>query len=107
MTRSFSALMLAVIIAGGACSRNNNKPADTSLNTDLSLAAQQRGFTPLDSLSAAERAKGLTNTPAATTTRTATGEVAHTTTTHRRTSSSGTRTGSSSGTVASAPQGHE
>ena len=64
MNRSLSTLILAALFAAGACSRNNNKPADSALNTDLSLAAQQKGYTPLDSISAAERAKALTATPA-------------------------------------------
>ena len=56
MIRTISALGFAMLVAAGACSRSNGNHADTSLNTDLSLAAQQRGFVPLDSLSAAERA---------------------------------------------------
>jgi len=56
MNRSTRALTLALLALGAACGRGNNKAADTSLNADLSLAAQQRGYMPLDSLSAAERA---------------------------------------------------
>src|SRR4051794_29296008 len=61
MKRSVSTLALAVFAAVttlAACDRAQNKSADTSLNTDLSLAAQQRGFRPLDSLAPAERAAG-------------------------------------------------
>ena len=54
MIRRRTVLALA-LIAAGACSRHNNTPVDTTLNTDLSLAAQQRGYQPLDSVSAAER----------------------------------------------------
>jgi hypothetical protein len=114
MKRISSALTVIALAAMGACSRQADKRADTALNTDLSLAAQQRGYQPLDSLSAAERANALTTpAPAATAparTRTSSGEVARSTTTRRTSStrsngtrSTGTRTGSSSGTVASAP----
>lgn len=95
MRLRMTALALA-IMAAGACSRSDNKAADTSLNTDLSLAAQQKGYQPLDSVSAAERGNALTANPAATT-RSTGGEVARTssrTTTHH---SSGTRSASSSG----------
>jgi len=53
------ALALALSVSGGACSGNSGKAADTTLNRDLSLAAQQRGDQPLDSLSAAERAAAM------------------------------------------------
>jgi hypothetical protein len=99
MNRIPSALMIAALAAAGACSRGANKPADSALSTDLSLAAQQRGYQPLDSLSAAERANALNTAPAAATparTRSASGDVSRSTTTRR--TSSGTRsTGSSSG----------
>jgi hypothetical protein len=65
MNRKISTLIMAALVAAGACSRNSNKAADTALNTDLSLAAQQRGATPLDSLSAAERANALNGTSTA------------------------------------------
>jgi hypothetical protein len=108
MNRRLSMLALAAIVAGGACSRNSNRPADSALNTDLSLANQQK-VQPVDSMSAAERSQALAATPAATTTK---APVAHTTThtasrstTHRSTgaSSSGASSTGSSGTVASAP----
>jgi len=106
MHRQLTALMMAAFVAAGACSRNSNKPADTALNTDLSLAAQQHAAT-LDSLSPAERANALAATPGTTpapVTRTSSGEVAHTTVHHtaRRSSGSssvGSSVGSSSGTV--------
>ncbi len=67
MTRTISALALAAMTALGACSRHQSNPADSALNVDLSLAAQQQRS--LDSLSAVERteqANALTNgTPAA------------------------------------------
>jgi hypothetical protein len=106
MKGSLSALMLAAMVAAGACSRNNNKPADSALNTDLSLAAQQKGYQPLDSLSPAERANALTTpAPVTSTTRSSAGEVSRprSTAPHRTsgssTRSSGTSSGSSSGTV--------
>jgi len=58
MKRSVFVLTFVAVSAltAAACDRNANKPVDSALNTDLSLAAQQRGFQPIDSLSAAERA---------------------------------------------------
>ncbi|MEP6491054.1 MAG: glycine zipper domain-containing protein [bacterium] len=53
MKRFTSMVALLVIVAGAACSRNGNRSADTSLNTDLSLAAQQRRT--VDSMAAVER----------------------------------------------------
>lgn len=90
------ALALGLMVAIGACGRNNNRAADTSLNTDLSLAAQQSHS--LDSLSAAERSpapNALNGSAAAT--RPAQRTAARTTT-HR---SSGGRVYSSGGTVTS------
>ncbi|HWH51700.1 MAG TPA: YMGG-like glycine zipper-containing protein [Gemmatimonadaceae bacterium] len=66
MKRTLSALALALFTAAGACSRHNASPADSALNTDLSLAAQQHA--PYDSLSAAEQtpqANALTGNGAA------------------------------------------
>jgi hypothetical protein len=92
MQRSVSILALAVMTAAAACGRGANNAADTSLNTDLSLAAQQRGFQPFDSLGAAERAAGGAAvsgaplaTPAHSTQRVSSGDVSRT----RRTASSG------------------
>jgi hypothetical protein len=73
MNRKLPSLALALLVAG-ACGRGANHNADTTLNNDLSLAAQAKGYQPLDSMSAAER--GL-NGPA----------PAARTTTHRTTSS--------------------
>ena len=100
MHRYLSALAISALVAAGACSRNNGKPADSALSTDLSLAAQQR--TSLDSISAVERANALTTTPAPVT-RTSSGEVAHAATTHRAAThrSSGSTSGSSSGSSSS------
>ena len=50
------ALALALTAASAAAIEEPIKRPTRRLNTDLSLAAQQRGYTPLDSLSAAERA---------------------------------------------------
>ena len=57
MQKLTTALTIALVIVSSACSKSGRKPGDSALNTDLSLAAQQRGYTPLDSISAAERAK--------------------------------------------------
>ena len=103
MNRTISAIALALAVSGAACSKNANKAADTALGTDLSLAAQARGYTPLDSLSPQERARvnaaALNGNPTSTTPAprrsSSSGEV-----THRR--SSGGSSGSS-GTVYSAP----
>jgi outer membrane protein with glycine zipper len=91
MRRLILALTFAAAVGTVACDRGANRAADSALNTDLSLAAQQKGFQPLDSVTAAERAPGST----ATRTRLSGGDVAR-----RRTTSSGTTTSrSSEGTV--------
>jgi len=106
MNRTLIALAVIASTALGACSKNNNAHSDSALSSDLSLAAQQKGYTPLDSISAAERANALT-TPAPAT-RSAGGEVAtapvvhHTATRTVHHTSSGSSSGSvgtSSGTV--------
>jgi hypothetical protein len=109
MTRYFSALALAALVAAGACGRGGDRPADSALSTDLSLAAQQRA--PLDSISTVENGNALNNTPASV--RTSSGEVSRSTSSARRSSSGSStarRAGSSSGasssgssTVASQP----
>jgi hypothetical protein len=89
MKRTISFALVALIAGVSACGRGGNR-ADTALNTDLSLAAQQKGFKPIDSLGPAERAAGgaavsgapLSNAPQRRT-RSAGGEVA----TRRSTSS--------------------
>ena len=90
------ALVLAV-----ACSKD--KPADSALSNDLSLAAQARTQTTLDSISAVER----TNAAAASAARTAAATPAParrtSTAPARRRTSSGT-SARSSGTYSPAPQ---
>ena len=66
-----------------ACSKD--KPADTALSNDLTLAAQARQTATLDSITAAERARAAMPAPALRTGNTA---PAHATTTHRSTSAS-------------------
>jgi len=92
MKRNISFALVALIAGLAACGRRANK-ADTALNTDLSLAAQQKGF---DSLSAAERSPALATTPQQGRHRTSSGDVAHTRTS---TSTSHASAQSSSGTV--------
>ena len=82
MKRTISFTLVALLAGLAACGRAGNK-SDTTLNTDLSLAAQQSGYKPIDSLSPAERATGaaasatpLRNTPQQRRTRTAGGDVA-------------------------------
>jgi hypothetical protein len=98
MIRGFNALVLGAVFTVAACGRGDSKAADTTLSSDLSLAAQQQK-TALDSLSPAERAAlASSSAPGAhqvTHTSTASAPVAH----HRVRSSSGTTTSSSSGTV--------
>lgn len=49
------ALVPAAILAV-ACGQSDNKKVDDALNSDLTLAAQARPYTAMDSISAAERA---------------------------------------------------
>ena len=91
-------IICSAIVAAGCSTKD--KPVDTALSSDLSLAAQARQNAVLDSVTAAERMKQATL--AANATAPAKPHVA-TTTTHRSTSSSGTRTASSGGTVS---EGH-
>jgi len=99
MKRTISFALAALVAGLAACGRGANKSADTALNTDLSLAAQQKGFQPMDSLGPAERAAAVSGAPLATAPRqgthrsTAAGDVA----THRSTSSAPAK--SSGGTV--------
>ena len=85
-----------------ACSKGDNQTAaDSALNSDLSTAAASKAYTPLDSITAAERAgtaNSLTSTGAAP--RTVVRTPVRRTTTTRRSSSSGTY---SSAPVYSAP----
>lgn len=59
-------LILPAAALAFACSKGDNKQAaaDSALNSDLSTAAASRPYTPLDSITAAERA-GTTTAPAA------------------------------------------
>ena len=63
MKKSRMLFLIPVAILAAACGRDNSsKKVDDALNSDLSLAAQARPFTALDSISAAERnaqAQGL------------------------------------------------
>jgi hypothetical protein len=101
MKRTISFALVALIAGLTACGRGDNR-SDAALNSDLSLAAQQKGFTPIDSLTPAERAATNARALAApaqtapeqrTRRRTASGDVART----RTATSAPAR--SSSGTV--------
>ncbi len=83
-------IILPAAILAVACG-GNDKKVDDALNSDLSTAAQATPYTPLDSITAAERA-GTTPGNALTSTapRTVTRAPVRRTTTTRRSSSSGT-----------------
>ncbi|MEO6056795.1 MAG: YMGG-like glycine zipper-containing protein [Gemmatimonadales bacterium] len=49
-------LLVPAAILAVACNGNDNKKVDDALNSDLTLAAQARPYTAMDSISAAERA---------------------------------------------------
>jgi hypothetical protein len=51
-----SLIIVPAAILAVACGRDDSKRVDDALNSDLSLAAQARPYTALDSISAAERA---------------------------------------------------
>jgi hypothetical protein len=93
-------LILPAAFLAFACSKGDNKmtAADSALNSDLSTAAASRPYTPLDSITAAERAGVATTVPT-----TALRSTASTprTTSVRRTSTR--RTSSSGGSYSSAP----
>ncbi len=63
MQRKFGFIRLTAVALGfaasSACSNNDNQRADAALANDLALAAQQRAYQPLDSLSTAERTAAL------------------------------------------------
>jgi len=94
-------LILPAAVLAFACSKGDNKQtaADSALNSDLSTAAASRPFTPLDSITAAERA-GTTTAPttALRSTSTAPRTTVRRTSTVRRSSAR-----SSGGTYSSAP----
>src|SRR5262245_19796091 len=100
----FTVLALG-LVAVSACGRNDRQHADTTLANDLSLAAQQRGYQPLDSLSTAERAAALAGASGAVAATSAPRRTASTSSSTRRSSStttrriSGSSSGSSSGSV--------
>ena len=85
-------IILPAAFLAFACG-GNDKKVDDALNADLSTAAQARPFTPLDSITAAERAgvaPGVAPT-ALTSTATAPRTTVRRTTAARRSTSSGTR----------------
>src|SRR5205085_10012624 len=95
-------LILPAAFLAFACSKGDNKmtASDSALNSDLSTAAASRPYTPLDSITAAERAGVATSTAPTALRSTSTAPrttVRRTTTTRRSTSSR------SSGTYSSAP----
>jgi hypothetical protein len=97
-------LILPAAALAFACSNGDNKQtaADSALNSDLSTAAASRPYTPLDSITAAERAGVATGT-APTALRSSTASTPRTVTRApvRRTSTR--RSSSSGGTYSSAP----
>jgi uncharacterized protein YcfJ len=89
-------LILPAALFAFACG-GNDKKVDAALNSDLSTAAQATPYTPLDSITAAERAGTATAKPTAVrSTSTAPRTTVRRATTTRRSSSSG-------GTYSSAP----
>ena len=98
-------LILPAAFLAFACSKGDSKmtAADSALNSDLSTAAASRPYTPLDSITAAERAGVATPATATALRSTSTAPrttVRRTSTARRSTSSSG---GYSSAPVYSAP----
>jgi len=94
-------LILPAAFLAFACSKGDNKmtAADSALNSDLSTAAASRPYTPLDSITAAERAGVATTAP--TTALRSTASTPRTTTVRR--TSTARRSSSSGGTYSSAP----
>jgi uncharacterized protein YcfJ len=90
-------LILPAALFAFACG-GNDKKVDDALNSDLSTAAQAQPYTPLDSITAAERA-GVATTPASNSLRSTT--AAPRTTVRRATTTR--RSSSSGGTYSSAP----
>ncbi|CAN5167708.1 hypothetical protein BH09GEM1_BH09GEM1_23220 [soil metagenome] len=100
MRPSIKTLFIApALVLAAACSKD--KPADATLSNDLTLAAQARQTATLDSITAAERTKSaaLAAAPAAP----RSSAPARTSTTHRRTASSGSSSNGSNGGTYSAP----
>ncbi|HXL86145.1 MAG TPA: YMGG-like glycine zipper-containing protein, partial [Gemmatimonadaceae bacterium] len=92
-------LILPAAVLAFACSKGDNKQtaADSALNSDLSTAAATRPYTPLDSITAAERAG---TAPAALRSNTAAPQTVYRAPVRRTTT---TRRSSSGGTYSSAP----
>jgi hypothetical protein len=83
-------IILPAAILAVACG-GNDKKVDDALNSDLSTAAQATPYTPLDSITAAERAGTVPgNALTSTAPRTVTRAPVRRTTTTRRSSSGGT-----------------
>ncbi len=59
-------IVLPVALFAFACSKGDNNNVDSALNSDLTTAASARPYTPLDSISAAERNAALTGAPTVT-----------------------------------------
>jgi uncharacterized protein YcfJ len=94
-------LILPAAALAFACSKGDTKTAaDSALNSDLSTAAASRPYTPLDSITAAERA-GATVAPAALRSNTTAAPRTVYRAPVRRTTT--TRRSSSGGTYSSAP----
>jgi len=92
-------LILPAAALAFACSKGDNQTAaDSALNSDLSTAAASRPYTPLDSITAAERA-GTTVAPAALRSSAAAPRTVYRAPVRRTT----TRSSSSGGTYSSAP----
>jgi hypothetical protein len=100
-----SLIIAPALLAMAAC--NKDKPADPSLNTDLGLAAQANNGAPLDSITAAERAKAATAPAAVAPAPAKTATTARRTTTTRRSTSSGSSGSSSSRVSEAAPAPRE
>jgi YmgG-like glycine-zipper protein len=95
-------LILPAAFLAFACSKGDNKmtAADSALNSDLSTAAASRPYTPLDSITAAERA-GAVAAPA--TALRSTSSAPRTTVRRTSTARRSTSSRSSGGTYSSAP----
>jgi hypothetical protein len=96
-------LILPAALFAFACG-GNDKKVDDALNSDLSTAAQATPYTPLDSITAAERAGTAKPTALRSTSTAPRTTVRRSTTTTRRSSSGGTY---SSAPVYSAPAPQE
>jgi uncharacterized protein YcfJ len=94
-------LILPAAALAFACSKGDNQTAaDSALNSDLSTAAASRPYTPLDSITAAERAGTATAPAALRSTSTAAPRTVYRAPVRRTTT---TRRSSSGGTYSSAP----